>query len=219
MKLSSTFTLKIDVTGNTGYNNQSQLELVIPELGTLKLGHREWDLIHCKLTKYFIKKLTLAIPSGKLVIYEPICQEIDMGWKLEFTGQGEWQGIHRGLLFGASGYGNFGFDREKATVSGSVFNLPQDVKCGFFGAPQSESDIAIAHPLGWCTYLEYNLRVTAMDKKYGYEEVRESASYVHSILSNEDKDELAIIGLKTWIEDINQSVTEYRLTATANFPD
>jgi hypothetical protein len=224
MKLSSTFTFKMDVTGNTGYCNQSQLELTILQLGAIKLAYHSWDLSHINFDGYTIKQLILKIPCGTLTIYEPICKETEMGWKLEFTGQGDFEGYAKALNLGASGYGSFSFDHDKATVSGSVFNIPSDMRCGWFGTSQANINIGVAAPSAWCSYDEYNLRVNAMDKKHGYEQVREWAKEVHEILAllevNEEKNLSYKSPTKTdtrpilkWVERITEAIKEYQLTA------
>ena len=193
MELSSNFTFTLHIIDKKGYNegHQNQLTLYTKQLGNILLPCENWDLSLINFHSLDIYQIELKTCQGTLsltpdIVIREIKTEIIDG-QIQFNCPGMWVGSCGSLLTGISGYGEYTFDENNAYVSGSVYNLMEDFKGNLdlqWLYPSSSLGIwCIWYNTTHCTYQEYQLRVKAMEQKYGYYTIRTMAKKVRDILS------------------------------------
>lgn len=128
MKAGGKVTMELLIQGDTGYNNCSDMLLVLPA-GELKLPKKSWDLSGIEDEVLQTKKIILGIPSGYLEVNVNQVVKNTSWWNSKdtvftFSGTFEWDGKQAGLYGGMSGYANFKVD--EVVVYSSVYLHPKE---------------------------------------------------------------------------------------------
>jgi hypothetical protein len=187
MKMHGNFTFYLDIVGNTGYNNQSNLTLYLTDIGALKLPYASWNFKCFENLSNHFYAFDLDIPSGRLKSLDSIrsVEIVNSQFQIRFSGC--WEGKSSGLLGGMSVYGLFKFDRDSASVLYSIF-APSS-PC-FWGVTDGDTQTSFAM---WKRIMENHT------DKYGYNDSKKMASHIAEGISNKT---ISNRELLQWVEDL-----------------